>query len=195
VPVPCERDRDECLRQEDPGDGDRHEEEAVAAAVELEVPPGREGVERTARDREADQRPGRVLRWERPVEGRRGRQRPDGPPGEHRQQPGAEQTLVPQDGEAPGSADLERGERREAGSEEETDRRCDHEPGVLTRQQDAGRREARSARKPALARKASATRKTRASLRRRAASLGTRPTTVFTIATRKTSQKCVRWFS
>src|SRR4029079_828653 len=52
VPVAREGDREQSLRQQDPRDDDRDEQEARAAAIELDVAPGSERVEDATGDRE-----------------------------------------------------------------------------------------------------------------------------------------------
>jgi hypothetical protein len=70
MPVPCEGDSEECLGEENPGHGHRDEQERRPPPEQLEVAPGRVGIQHAARDRERDQRSVLIARREWAVERR-----------------------------------------------------------------------------------------------------------------------------
>ena len=141
VPVPGDGDREHCLGEQHPGRHDGQRDGCPAPDVETGVTVGRVAVEQSPEPPEEEERPARGFRGDRLLERRQGSERdhrPDDECGSHR---GEQEPASAQDGLCPAFAQGERRSGREAGCDQEPDRRGDLEACVLPGQEDVGRRQ------------------------------------------------------
>jgi hypothetical protein len=140
MPAPTERHGDHGLGEKHERDGDREREGSSAAPIQVDVPNSREGVER---DRDGRERPERrrcflagcVVQDLDPTE------RGDRPRGDEPSESQAEPALRRSGRTRSATISIDRGGRREARSEDQSERRGDLEPGVRSLEKHPGRRE------------------------------------------------------